>query len=178
MGDKLNPQQPPAIKSKNDPVVSQSIVDKKSILSDTVNTVRTAVRDTVSLANQASSALRLANDAVRVAKNLANNPVAALGQVSTLLTSTGQIAGPLTKMAPALASITDELPAAATILRASSNALTAVRNGQASLNSSNLGSVTNSISYLSGQLDVAGTALQSAAPSLAKLTSQIATRKM
>lgn len=148
------------------------------ITSSEVSAAREAIRDTVKLANQAGSAMRLASDAVRVAQKLADNPIAALGQVSSLLTNAKQIAEPLAKLSPTLAGLTDQLPAAATILRASNSALGAVRNGQYALSKVNAGSVMGGINYLSGQLDVASNAMQAAAPSISKLAGQIVTRKI
>jgi len=178
VGDKMNPLPPPAIKPKQPPVAAKSVAESLPITSSEVSAAREAIRDTVKLANQAGSAMRLASDAVRVAQKLADNPIAALGQVSSLLTNAKQIAEPLAKLSPTLAGLTDQLPAAATILRASNSALGAVRNGQYALSKVNAGSVMGGINYLSGQLDVASNAMQAAAPSISKLAGQIVTRKI
>lgn len=178
VGDKLNPLPPPAIQPKQPPVAAKLVPDIASIAANAESATRAAIRDTVSLASQAGSALRLVTDAASVAKKLGDNPLAALGQVSSLVAGAAQLAAPLTKLLPTLAGLTDQLPVAGDILRASNNALNAVRGGQSALSGLNTGNVMGGINYLSGQLDVAASALQSAAPNISKLASQVITRKI
>ncbi|UYR04611.1 hypothetical protein [Ralstonia pseudosolanacearum] len=115
-------------------------------------TVRDGIRQAVTYANQAQSALRVAVDAARVAQKLGDNPQAAVGRVPGLLTSVKQASGPLESLSPTLSSLTSQLPEAASILRASDNALGAVRNGQSALSLVSTATVTSRIDYLAGQL--------------------------
>lgn len=168
VGDKKNPLPPPAVQPKLPPAAAT--------LATGAAAVRDNIRQAVTYANQAQSALRVAVDAARVAQKLRDNPLAALGRVPSLLTGMKQVAGPLEKLSPTLASLTSQLPEASSILRASNNALGAVRNAQGALSAVSAGTVTGRIDYLAGQLSTATGALESAAPSISKLAGKVVTR--
>ncbi|WP_197329524.1 phage tail protein [Ralstonia syzygii] len=179
VGDKKNPLKPPAVQPKLPPAAAQTVSASQaavSQVSSTATTVRDGIRQAVTYANQAQSALRVAVDAARVAQKLRDNPLAALGRVPGLLTGVKQVAGPLEGLSPALSGLTSQLPEAASILRASDNALSAVRNGQSALSAVSAATVTGRIDYLAGQLSTATGALETVAPSVSKLASKVVTR--
>lgn len=180
VGDKKNPLQPPAVQPKLPPAAAKALPASQTAgvatLASGTAAVRDNIRQAVTYANQAQSALRVAVDAARLAQKLRDNPLAALGRVPSLLTGMKQVAGPLENLSPALASLTSQLPEAAGILRASNNALGAVRNAQGALSAVSAGTVTGRIDYLAGQLSAATGALESAAPSISKLAGKVVTR--
>lgn len=180
VGDKKNPLQPPAVQPKLPPAAAKALPASQTAgvatLASGAAAVRDNIRQAVTYANQAQSALRVAVDAARVAQKLRDNPLAALGRVPSLLTGMKQVAGPLENLSPTLASLTSQLPEAAGILRASNNALGAVRNAQGALSAVSAGTVTGRIDYLAGQLSTATGALESAAPSISKLAGKVVTR--
>lgn len=180
VGDKKNPLQPPAVQPKLPPAAAKALPASQTAgvatLASGTAAVRDNIRQAVTYANQAQSALRVAVDAARLAQKLRDNPLAALGRVPSLLTGMKQVAGPLENLSPALASLTSQLPEAAGILRASNNALGAVRNAQGALSAVSASTVTGRIDYLAGQLSAATGALESAAPSISKLAGKVVTR--
>ncbi|ARU23677.1 hypothetical protein RSSE_c3294 [Ralstonia solanacearum] len=179
VGDKKNPLKPPAVQPKLPPAAAQTVSASQAAItqaSSAATTVRDGIRQAVTYANQAQSALRVAVDAARVAQKLRDNPLAALGRVPGLLTGVKQVAGPLESLSPALSGLTSQLPDAARILRASDNALSAVRNGQSALSAVSAVTVTGRIDYLAGQLSNASGALETVAPSISKLAGKVVTR--
>ncbi|RIQ63480.1 phage tail protein [Bordetella avium] len=180
VGDKKNPLPPPAVQPKLPPAAAKALPASQTAgvatLASGAAAVRDNIRQAVTYANQAQSALRVAVDAARLAQNLRDNPLAALGRVPGLLTGMKQVAGPLENLSPTLASLTSQLPEASSILRASNNALGAVRNAQGALSAVSAGTVTGRIDYLAGQLSTATGALESAAPSISKLAGKVVTR--
>ncbi|MFZ5474552.1 MAG: phage tail protein, partial [Pseudomonadota bacterium] len=122
VGDKKNPLQPPAVQPKLPPAAAKALPASQTAgvatLASGTAAVRDNIRQAVTYANQAQSALRVAVDAARLAQKLRDNPLAALGRVPSLLTGMKQVAGPLENLSPALASLTSQLPEAAGILRA------------------------------------------------------------
>lgn len=180
VGDKKNPLQPPAVQPKLPPAAAKALPASQTAgvatLASGAAAVRDNIRQAVTYANQAQSALRVAVDAARLAQKLRDNPLAALGRVPSLLTGMKQVAGPLENLSPTLASLTSQLPEASSILRASNNALGAVRNAQGALSAVSAGTVTGRIDYLAGQLSTATGALESAAPSISKLAGKVVTR--
>lgn len=180
VGDKKNPLQPPAVQPKLPPAAAKALPASQTggvaTLASGAAAVRDNIRQAVTYANQAQSALRVAVDAARLAQKLRDNPLAALGRVPSLLTGMKQVAGPLENLSPTLASLTSQLPEASGILRASDNALGAVRNAQGALSAVSAGTVTGRIDYVAGQLSAASGALESAAPSISKLAGKVVTR--
>lgn len=180
VGDKKNPLPPPAVQPKLPPAAAKALPASQTvgptILASGTTAVRDSIRQAVTYANQAQSALRVVVDASRMAQLLSNNPLAALGRVPSLLINVKQAAGPLEKLSPTMASLTNQLPEAAAILRASDNALGAVRNAQGALSAVNASTVTGSIDYFAGQVSAASGALESAAPSISKLACKVVTR--
>ncbi len=184
VGDKKNPLQPPAVQPKLPPAAATALPANLAAkaasvgagLASAANSVRDNIRQVVTYANQAQSAMRVAMNAARLTQGLRDNPLAALSQVPGLLSNMKQVAGPLEKLSPAVAGLSSQLPEAAGILRASDNALGAIRNAQGALSAVNVGNVTGRIDYLTGQLSTATGALESAAPATAKLAGQIITR--
>ncbi|ARU24883.1 phage tail protein (plasmid) [Ralstonia syzygii subsp. celebesensis] len=178
VGDKKNPLQPLAVQPKLPPAAAQTLSTSQALSKATsaTMTVRDGIRQAVTYANQAQSALRVAVDAARVAQKLGDNPQAAVGRIPGLLASVKQASGPLESLSPTLSSLTSQLPEAASILRASDNALGAVRNGQSALSLVSTATVTSRIDYLAGQLSTATGALESVAPSISKLASKVVTR--
>lgn len=180
VGDKKNPLQPPAVQPKLPPAAAKALPASQTAgvatLASGAAAVRDNIRQAVTYANQAQSALRVAVDAARLAQKLRDNPLAALGRVPSLLTGMKQVAGPLENLSPTLASLTSQLPEASGILRASDNALGAVRNAQGALSAVSAGTVTGRIDYVAGQLSAASGALESAAPSISKLAGKVVTR--
>ena len=180
VGDKNNPLPPPAVRPKNAPAAAQvSTISAKGGLAGLANaasTVRDGVRQAVTMANQAQSALRVVSDGVRLAQQLSTNPLAALSRVPALMTGLGQITGPLTSLSPVLADLNTQLPEVSGIVRSATNALGAIRNGQNSLSLSNVTDVVGRLDYLAGQVNTAGEALTSAAPAISKLAAKVVTR--
>lgn len=184
VGDKKSPLQPSAVQPKLPPAAATALPANLTTrvasvgagLANAANSVRNSIRQVVTYANQAQSAMRMALDAARLAQGLRDNPLAALSQAPGLLTNMKQVAGPLEKLSPTVANLTSQLPEAADILRASDNALGAIRNAQGALSVIDAGNVTGRIDYLVGQLLVASGALGAAAPSISKLAGKVITR--
>jgi phage protein U len=179
VGDKKNPLKPPAVQPNPPPADAKALpVDDAatSALDSATATVREGVRQAVTYANQAQSALRVAVDGAQLAQKLAANPLAALGRVPGLLTSVKQVAGPLEKLSPTLSGLSGQLPDVSGVLRASDNALSAVRSAQGALGSVSAANIGGRIDYLNGQLSTASSALQSAAPSISKLAAKVIAR--
>lgn len=180
VGDKKNPLPPPAVQPKLPPAAAKALPASQtagvSTLASGATALRDNIRQAVTYANQAQSALRVAVDAARLTQKLRDNPLVALGRVPSLLTGMKQVAGPLEKLSPTLASLSSQLPEASSILRASNNALGAVRNAQGALSAVSAGTVTGRIDYVAGQLSAASGALESAAPSISKLAGKVVTR--
>lgn len=180
VGDKNNPLPPPAVRPKLAPAAAQanpiSAAGGLAGLASAANTVRDGVRQAVTMANQAQSALRVVSDGVRLAQQLRSNPLAALGRVPALMTGLGQVAGPLASLSPTIAGLTSQLPEVSGIVRSATNALGAIRNGQNSLSLSNVTNVVGRLDYLAGQVNTAGDALASAAPAISKLAGKVVTR--
>ncbi|QOK96819.1 phage tail protein [Ralstonia pseudosolanacearum] len=179
VGEKRNPLKPPAVQPKLPPAAAQTVSASQAAVtqvSSAATSVRDGIRQAVTSANQAQSALRVAVDAARVAQKLRDNPLAALGRVPGLLTGVKQVAGPLENLSPVLSGLTSQLPDAARLLRASDNALSAVRNGQSALSAVSAATVTGRIDYLAGQLSNASGTLETVAPSISKLASKVVTR--
>lgn len=176
---KKNPLKPPAVQPNPAPANAKALpVDDAAAneLKSVAATVREGVRQAVTYANQAQSALRVAVDGARLAQKLADNPLAALGRVPGLLTSVKQVAGPLEKLSPTLSGLSGQLPDVSNMLRASDNALSAVRSAQGALSSVSATTIGGRIDYLSGQLSTATSALQSAAPSMSQLAAKVIAR--
>ncbi|WP_353189530.1 phage tail protein [Pandoraea pnomenusa] len=179
VGDKKNPLKPPAVQPNPPPADAKALPVEDasaSALDSATATVREGVRQAVTYANQAQSALRVAVDGARLAQKLAANPLAALGRVPALLTSVKQVAGPLEKLSPTLSGLSGQLPEVSGVLRASDNALSAVRSAQGALSSVSAANIGGRMDYLSGQLSTASSALQSAAPSISKLAAKVIAR--
>ena len=180
VGDKNNPLPPPAVRPKRAPAAAQaspvSAAGGLAGLASAANTVRDGVRQAVTFANQAQSALRVVSDGVRLAQQLRSNPLAALGRVPALMTGLGQVAGPLAAMSPTIAGLTSQLPEVSGIVRSATNALGAIRNGQSALSLSNVTNVVGRLDYLAGQVNTAADALTSAAPAISKLAAKVVTR--
>lgn len=180
VGDKKNPLPPPAVQPALPPVGAKALPASQTagvtLLSSGAPAVRDSIRQAVTYANQAQSALRVAVDAARLAQKLRDNPLAALSRVPGLLTGMRQVAGPLENLSPTLAGLSGQMSEAAAIVRASDNALAAVRNAQGALSAVDAGTVTGGIDYAAGQLSTATGALESAAPSVSKLAGKVVTR--
>lgn len=182
VGDKSNPLPPPAVRPKQAPAAAQanpvSASGGLAGLASVASTVRDGVRQAVTYANQAQSAMRVVSDGVRLAQQLRSNPLAALSRVPALMTGLGQVAAPLTALSPTIAGLTSQLPEVSGIVRSTTNALGAIRNGQNSLSLSNVTNVVGRLDYLAGQVNTAADALTSATPAISKLTAKVVTRSI
>lgn len=180
VGDKNNPLPPPAVRPKLAPAAAKaspiSAMGGLAGLAGAANTVRDGVRQAVTLANQAQSAMRVVGDGMRLAQQLRSNPLAALGRVPALMTGLGQVAGPLASLSPTIAGLNSQLPEVSGIVRSATNALGAIRNGQSALSLSNVSNVVGRLDYLAGQVNTASDALAAAAPAMSKLAAKVVTR--
>lgn len=180
VGDKKNPLQPPAVQPKLPPVAATSLPVgqlSQAAIPSAGAALRDSIRQVVSCANQARAGLRTAMDAVAVAQQLRDNPLAAMNQVPGVVRNIERASLPLASMAPALSAVTGVMPAAATALQASSTALTAVQDAQSLLASGvTTANVASRLDSVAGKCLSATTALQSASPSISGLASKAVTR--
>ncbi|MCS3806692.1 phage protein U [Chromobacterium alkanivorans] len=184
VGDKKNPLAPPAVQAKLPPAAATALPASMAAkaaglqagVGGAIGAVRDGVRQVVTYANQAQSAMRAAEDATRVAQKLRDNPLAALGQVPGLQGTMKQVAGPLERLSPVLNILSSQLPDAGGILRAGNTALDAVRNAQGALSAVTAGNVVGRIDSMAGQLAAASSALESVAPNISKLAGKVITR--
>ncbi|MEC5344683.1 phage tail protein [Brenneria populi] len=171
-GDPKSSLVPPAIKSTvPDSGVVTGAVTKPSGLAQ-------SVRDAVSNAKKAQSALQTASSTVRMVQKMASNPAIALTLVPGLLTHISGVATPLAASVPALSAITATFPDAIRVARATGQAtdfVNAARDSLANVDSRNIASALNSVS---GQFSSAGTLLTNVSPTLSQITAAIATRRV
>ncbi|MFE8048745.1 phage tail protein [Brenneria goodwinii] len=171
-GDPKSPQVPPAIKSTvpGSGVVTGAVTKPSGLAQ--------SVRDAVSNAKKAQSALQTASSTVRMVQKMASNPAIALTRVPGLLTQISGVATPLAASVPALNAITETFPDAIRVARATSQAtdfVNAARDSLANVDSRNIASALNSVS---GQFSSAGTLLTNVSPTLSQITAAIATRRV
>ncbi|EHD22653.1 MULTISPECIES: phage tail protein [Brenneria] len=171
-GDPKSPQVPSAIKSTvpGSGVVTGSVTKPSGLAQ--------SVRDAVSNAKKAQSALQTAASTVRMVQKMASNPAIALTRVPGLLTQISGVATPLAASVPALSAITATFPDAIHVARATNQAtdfVNAARDSLANVDSRNIASALNSVS---GQFSSAGTLLTNVSPTLSQITAAIATRRV
>lgn len=172
VGDPTTPLTRPAVKSTvpGTDVVTDSATKPSGLAQN--------VRDAVSYAKKAQSALQTATSTVRMAQQMASNPAVALTRVPGLMTQISGIATPLAASVPALNAITGTFPDAIHAARATSQATTFISSAREALvdvDSKNIASALNSVS---GQFSSAGTLLTNVSPTLSQMTAAIATRKV
>ncbi|MFE8103571.1 phage tail protein [Brenneria goodwinii] len=170
IGDPKSPLAPPAIKSA---------VPGTGVLTGAVTKpggLAQSVRDAVSYAKKAQSALQTANSTVRMAQKMASNPAIALTRVPGLLTQISGVATPLAASVPALSAIAGTFPAAIRIAKAASQAAAIVNAARDSLANADQRNIANALNNVSGRFDAAGTLLANVSPTLSQMTAAIATR--
>ncbi|WCG81574.1 phage tail protein [Pectobacterium sp. A5351] len=171
IGDPKSPLKPPAINSAIPGTgVVTSAVTKPSGMAQ-------SVRDAVSYAKKAQSALTTAASTVRAVQKMATNPTVALTRIPGLMSQIGGVTAPLMSSIPALNAVKDTFPDAVRLARDTSQAATFVASARQSLagvDSRNLAAALNTVS---GQFDAAGVLLKNNSPALSKMTSTIVARK-
>ncbi|RYC42866.1 phage tail protein [Pectobacterium zantedeschiae] len=171
IGDPKSPLKPPAINSAIPGTdVVTSAVTKPSGLAQ-------SVRDAVSYAKKAQSALTTAASTVRAVQKMATNPTVALTRIPGLMSQISGVTAPLMSSIPALNAVKDTFPDAVRLARDTSQAATFVASARQSLagvDSRNLAAALNTVS---GQFDAAGVLLKNNSPALSKMTSTIVARK-
>lgn len=177
VGDKKNPLKPPAVQSLLPMAAAKALPASVSKSVAALTGAGGAIRQAVTLANQAQAAVRVAADGAKLVAALRDNPVAALSRVPGLLGNLKQAAAPLGGLPAPLASL-DGLKEAATLLSAATKTLGSVRNAQGALAGVTAGTVGDKASYVVQQLADAAKTLQSVSPSVSTLASSIVTRKI
>ncbi|WP_225087439.1 phage tail protein [Pectobacterium colocasium] len=171
IGDPKSPLTPPAINSAIPGTgVVTSAVTKPSGMAQ-------SVRDAVSYAKKAQSALTTAASTVRAVQKMATNPTVALTRIPGLMSQIGGVTAPLMSSIPALNAVKDMFPDAVRLARDTGQAATFVASARQSLagvDSRNLAAALNTVS---GQFDAAGVLLKNNSPALSKMTSTIVARK-
>ncbi|MEL4887824.1 phage tail protein [Pectobacterium betavasculorum] len=171
IGDPKTPQKPSAINSAIPGTgVVTGAVTKPSGMAQ-------SVRDAVSYAKKAQSALTTAASTVRAVQKMATNPTVALTRIPGLMSQIGGVTAPLMSSIPALNAVKDTFPDAVRLARDTSQAATfiaAARQSLADVDSRNLAAALNTVS---GQFDAAGVLLKNNSPALSKMTSTIVARK-
>ncbi|RKO76153.1 phage tail protein [Pectobacterium parmentieri] len=171
IGDPKSSQKPPAINSAIPGTgVVTSAVTKPSGMAQ-------SVRDAVSYAKKAQSALTTAASTVRAVQKMATNPTVALTRIPGLMSQIGGVTAPLMSSIPALNAVKESFPDAVRLARDTSQAATFVASARQSLagvDSRNLAAALNTVS---GQFDAAGVLLKNNSPALSKMTSTIVARK-
>ncbi|UMO87199.1 phage tail protein [Pectobacterium sp. PL64] len=171
IGDPKSLLKPPAINSTIPGTgVVTSAVTKPSGMAQ-------SVRDAVSYAKKAQSALTAAASTVRAVQKMATNPTVALTRIPGLMSQIGGVTAPLMSSIPALNAVKDTFPDAVRLARDTSQAATFVASARQSLagvDSRNLAAALNTVS---GQFDAAGVLLKNNSPALSKMTSTIVARK-
>lgn len=174
-GDPKNPLKPPAIQG-NLPGVAAL---QKSALN--AGGLGGMVRSAAGYARQVQSALQTASNVVRVARQMTDNPVAALTRIPGVLTSLGNVAEPLAKSIPALGALTSYLPETVQLARAAGESATFVKNAISALeridknNPVNLPAALDTVANTVGS---AVTTMDKVSPNLSQLTSRIMTRSL
>lgn len=171
IGDPKSPLKPPAINSAIPGTgVVTSAVTKPSGMAQ-------SVRDAVSYAKKAQSALTTAASTVRAVQKMATNPTLALTRIPGLMSQIGGVTAPLMSSIPALNAVKDMFPDAVRLARDTGQAATFVASARQSLagvDSRNLAAALNTVS---GQFDAAGVLLKNNSPALSQMTSTIVARK-
>jgi phage protein U len=181
VGDKAKPRPRPAVQPATPPAEAKSIPTsglRSTAPAVGASAVRQNIREAVTLANQAQSALRVVGDAVQIARRMRDNPLAALSRVPSVLSGLSRAAGPLAGMSPVLSNITSQVPEAAGIIRSSTSALGAVRDAQTMLAGVEAGNVVGRLDYVGNRLAAAGTSMEAAAPQISKLAGNVVTRRI
>ena len=184
VGDKKNPQPRPAVRppSALPPVegrrVGTSALTAAPATRFGENAVRGNVRETVSLANQATSALRLVSDAVSIARGMGGNPLAMLSRVPNVLDGLARSALPLSGMRQPLADLSLSMPGVGKIASASGAALIAVRDAQTMLTNADPASIANRMNYVGTRLRDASGQMEGASPHLSRLAGAVVTRRV
>lgn len=171
IGDPKNPQKPPAINSAIPGTgVVTSAVTKPSGMAQ-------SVRDAVSYAKKAQSALTTAASTVRAVQKMATNPTVALTRIPGLMSQIGGVTAPLMSSIPALNAVKDTFPDAVRLARDTSQAATFVAAARQSLSGVDSRNLAAALNTVSGQFDAAGVLLKNNSPALSKMTSTIVARK-
>ena len=183
VGDKKSPLAPPAVQATLPPAaatalpasVATKVADLQAGVGSAIGSVRDSVRQVVTYANQAQSAMH--RDGCRAGgAETARQPAGGAGPGAGPAGALKQVGGPLEKLSPALGKLSGQLPDAASILRAGNTALDAVRNAQGALSAVTAGNVVGRIDSMAGQLAAASSALESMAPNISKLAGKVITR--
>ncbi|RLM25329.1 hypothetical protein BIY29_07395 [Brenneria alni] len=171
-GDPKNPLPPPAIKSAIPGTgVVIGAVTKPSGLAQ-------SVRDAVSYAKKAQSALQTAASTVRIVQKMASDPAIALARVPGLLTQISGVATPLAASVPTLGAITENFPDAIRVARATSQAANVVNEARDTLANADSRNIASALNSVSGQFNAAGTLLANVSPALSQMTAAITTRRV
>ncbi|QHQ16541.1 hypothetical protein GMW39_12145 [Pectobacterium parmentieri] len=171
IGDPKNPQKPPAINSAIPGTsVVTSAVTKPSGMEQ-------SVRDAVSYAKKAQSALTTAASTVRAVQQMATNPTVALTRIPGLMSQIGGVTAPLMSSIPALNAVKESFPDAVRLARDTSQAATFVASARQSLAGVDSHNLAAALHTVSGQFDVAGVLLKNNSTALSKMTSTIVARK-
>ncbi|MCV9878852.1 phage tail protein [Brenneria izbisi] len=171
-GDPKSPLAPPAIKRAipGTGVVTGAVMKSSGLVQ--------SVRDAVSYARKAQSALQTAASTVRMVQKMASNPAIALTRVPGLLTQINGVATPLAASVPALSAVTDAFPVAIRVARATREAVLFVNAARDSLSNVDNRNIASALNSVSGQFNAADTLLTHVSPALSQMTAAIAARRV
>ncbi|MGX8941931.1 phage tail protein [Symbiopectobacterium sp. Eva_TO] len=132
------------------------------------------------LARQAQSALATASQAIRVARQMKTDPVAALTRVPGVINSLGEVATPLIQAQPLLAGLEAHFPAASSLTRAAGKVATTASQAKNTLGSLTPGTsqaLPGVLDTVAGQVGGAVSTWNDVAPLLSRLTGHLVTRR-
>lgn len=161
------------------PAMATTLDRKAAGLTRTIAT-GTPLPRAVGLARQAQSALATASQAIRVARQMKTDPVAALTGVPGVITSLGEVATPLIQAQPLLAGLEAHFPAASHLTRAAGKVATTAseaKNTLSALTPSTGQALPGALDTVAGQMGGALSTWNDVAPVLSRLTSHLVTRR-
>jgi phage protein U len=179
VGDPANPLPPPAVLTEPETPPAQAVTKvatSPAAVSATAS-LQENIASAVSQATQATGALRLAADVVRMAQRLRDNPLAALGRVPGLLGSLGDVLEPLQGVPASLSRLRDLLPDAARVIRAGNTALGEMQGAQDSLSGlASAANVVGKIDGVAGAVSAAQDAMETVSRGIGRLAGKVVTR--
>lgn len=170
-GDLRQPLKPPAI--------ATTLNRKAAGITQAIAT-GTPLSRAVGLARQAQSALATASHAIRVARQMKADPVAALTRVPRVINSLGEVASPLVQALPMLAGLEAHFPAASSLTRAAGKVATTVSQAKNTLGTLTPGTsqaLPGVLDTVAGQVGGAVSTWNDVAPVLSRLTGHLVTRR-
>jgi phage protein U len=170
-GDLRQPLKPPAI---------ATTLNRKAAGITRAIATGTPLSRAVGLARQAQSALATASQAIRVARQMKADPVAALTRVPGVINSLSEVASPLIQALPMLSSLEAHFPAASHLTRAAGKVATTAAQAKNTLGTLTPGTgqaLPGVLDTVAGQVGGALSTWNDVAPVLSRLTGHLVTRR-